>query len=390
MGYSDTKNIVRALRKALPPEVFAPASSRLLWVPVHLAVVVGAIVFAHWLSPSGFELLFLLPVSILVGMSFAGFAFVAHEALHGALTRDRRLRKLVGYVGFFPFWVAPRLWIVWHNGVHHGNTNVAGRDPDAYPTLDEYRTSAPARWAVILGAPRLGKWRGAITFLLGFTLQSLQVLFWAKSRGHLARRHYIWAWVQTLFAVSFWATLAVWLGGPTFFFVYVVPLLLGNAIVMAHIVTNHSLNPLVDDNDALASSLTVTVPRWFSFYTLGFGYHVEHHLFPAMSHRHGPLVQRHLRRVAPDRYQEMPLTRALSLVWRTPRVYADMSTLLEPETGRTESTLGVRGFVPLSGDAPVGVLGREFTPQLGPGWQVLAGEVLTAPRLSSIPPPPAA
>jgi fatty acid desaturase len=62
-----------------------------------------------------------------------------------------------------------------------------------------------------------------------------------------------------------------------------VPLLVANAIVMAFILTNHSLSPRVEIDDPLASGLSVTVPRWLEWITLRFGYHVEHHLFPAMS-----------------------------------------------------------------------------------------------------------
>ena len=35
----------------------------------------------------------------------------------------------------------------------------------------------------------------------------------------------------------------------------------------------------------------MTTPRWIEWLTLSFGYHVEHHLFPAMSSRHAPGVR---------------------------------------------------------------------------------------------------
>src|SRR5690606_14261554 len=99
-----------------------------------------------------------------------------------------------------------------------------------------------------------------------------------------------------------------------------------------------------DENDALETSLTVSVPRWFEFYSLGFGYHVEHHLFPAMSNRHARRVQAEIKKIAPARYQEMPLMRALALLFSTPRVYAEKGLLVDPETGESWRTLGGARF----------------------------------------------
>ena len=115
-----------------------PATSRLLWLPVHVAVITGG-----WLALGNHWLPWLcLPlVSLLVGCSFAGLAFLAHETLHGAIVRQKQLRHAVGWLGFLPFVLSPRLWVAWHNRMHHGNANRPGVDPDAYPTLLEHRQS---------------------------------------------------------------------------------------------------------------------------------------------------------------------------------------------------------------------------------------------------------
>ncbi len=93
-------------------------------------------------------------------------------------------------------------------------------------------------------------------------------------------------------------------------FAFVLPLLVANAIVMGFILTNHSLSPLTHVNDPLMNSLSVTTPRLVEWLTLGFGFHVEHHLFPAMSARHAPEVCAWLRAHYPRKYQSMPLLRA--------------------------------------------------------------------------------
>ena len=64
-----------------------------------------------------------------------------------------------------------------------------------------------------------------------------------------------------------------------------------------------------------------------------FGFHVEHHLFPAMSTRHAPAVRAACAARWPERYQSMPLGEALRRLHRTARVYIDATTLIDPNTG---------------------------------------------------------
>jgi fatty acid desaturase len=95
----------------------------------------------------------------------------------------------------------------------------------------------------------------------------------------------------------------------------------------------------VEINDPLVSGLSVTAPRWIEWITLGFGYHVEHHLFPAMSSRHAHAVRELVRERWPERYQAMSLRAALGELHRTARVYKDERTLIDPRSGREFATL---------------------------------------------------
>jgi fatty acid desaturase len=277
-------------------------------------------------------------LSLVIGMSFAGLTFLGHETLHGAIVRGPRMRYLVGWLGFSPFVVSPRLWLAWHNRVHHGNTQHEGKDPDAYPTLREYRQSRAIRLATLI-APGLRRLRGASTPLIGFSVQSAHMLFAARAQGFLSAKERAYAVAETLLGVGLWTTLAVATGGLVFLFAFVLPLLVANAIVMGFILTNHSLSPLTQINDPLLNSLTVTTPRLVEWLTLGFGYHVEHHLFPAMSARHAPEVRAVLRAQYPEKYQSMPLLRATAALHSGARIYKDASTLIDPNSGREWPTL---------------------------------------------------
>jgi len=326
---------VAELRSALPPEAFRPAHARLLLVPAYVAVIAtAAVALARgWLAWP------LVPVaSIVVGLSFACLTFVAHEALHGGVVRNKTLRHLVGWIGFAPFVLSPRLWIAWHDRVHHANANLPD-DPDMYPTLAEYHESGRIRFFVDAFSLGGGRWRGGLSLILGFTVQSAHQLIVATTRGFLSARQRRLAIAETALAIALWAAVAALVGGVAFVFVFVVPLLVGNAIIMAFILTNHSLSPLVPVNDPLVTGLSVTAPRWVEWITLRFGFHVEHHLFPAMSSRYAHLVRTELRARWPERYQAMPLRRALGELHRTARVYKDATTLVDPRTGREFPTL---------------------------------------------------
>jgi fatty acid desaturase len=320
------------LRPALPQAVFAPARGRLLRIPLHATLAIAGIVTiaAGWLPWELFPI-----VSLAIGVNFSCLTFIAHEALHGGITRTRWLQRLVGWIGFLPFVVSPRLWRAWHNRDHHANAQMSN-DPDGYPTFEHYSACASARFAVDRFSLAGGRWRGVLSLILGFTVQSANQLFTSSA---LTQRERLRAFADAAAMVAIWVGLALLIGLVPFVFAYVVPLLVANVCVMAFIVTNHSLSPRVELDDPLVSSLSVTTPRLINWLTLGFGYHVEHHLFPAMSTRHAPAVRAQLVAKWPDRYQSMPLAAALSRLHRTARVYKHQTTLFDPTTAREYPTL---------------------------------------------------
>ena len=326
---------VRDLRGELPDGVFARATSRLAFVPVHLAVIVMSTIAiaASWLPWFTVPLL-----SLAIGASFAGLTFIAHEGLHGAIVRGRRAQYVLGFLGFLPFLVSPTLWNAWHNSDHHARANLHD-DPDAYPTIERYQAEAGARFAVDAFSLGGGRWRGGLSLILGFTVQSAAQLIGSLDSGILTRAQHRRAMVESGIAVAFWLTVAVLVGFVPFLFVYVVPLLVANLCVMAFILTNHSLSPRVSVNDPLASGLTVTTSRLVTWLTLGFGFHVEHHLFPSMSGRHARAVCALLQARWPDRYHSMPLSGALLRLHRSGRVYKSDTRLFDPRSGSEHATL---------------------------------------------------
>src|SRR5262249_7707007 len=151
----------------------------------------------------------------------------------------------VGYLGLALVGLSPTLWRVWHNQLHHGNTNVPDTDPDSYGTLARFRT-IPAPAAKFLLGTSVGSGQlaaGMSFFLTGLSVQA-QVVLWVQSvrekhlyRGLRRRR----AIVESVLLWCFWIALGFVLGARGAFFAIFVPWLILNFIVMSYIATNHFL-----------------------------------------------------------------------------------------------------------------------------------------------------
>lgn len=323
------QRLARELRADLPPATFRRTPSRLLWLPVHLGVVAAT---ALWIVRSEPPWYLATLAAVAAGHSWGCLGFLAHETLHHALVRSRRLEMLVGSVGFLPYCLSPRLWRVWHNQAHHGNTGKPIADPDGYGTLGFWKKSAVVR-ALERIAPGSGYARSAIFPFVWFSIHSFLVLvFHGPRNGYFARvsRRAVYADSAAMLAV--WLVVLGLVGPRAFVFVYVLPTLVANALVMSYIATNHFLNPLTEVNDPLANSLSVTSPRWVEWLHLQFGYHVEHHVFPTMSGRHAPAVRDALIARYGAHYLTMPHMRALRLLYTRPKVHGTHDTLVDPRT----------------------------------------------------------
>ena len=331
MGLHPASFYVHALRPRLSAGALAPATSRLLWLPVHLGIIITATlaIAHHWLPRPTVPLL-----SLVIGASFAGLMFLGHELLHGGVMRGHKgLQELIGWLCFAPFTLSPKLWIAWHNRTHHAHTNQADIDPDMYPTLTRYHANSAARFSIDNFAIGGHRFRGAFSLLVGFVVQSKQQLLTGREQNGMSRELHRAAWVETLLAVALWAVVGVLVGPLAFLAVFVAPLVVADIIVMAYILTNHGLSPGTGVNDPLVNSMSVSGPGWLEWLTLGFGYHVEHHVFPGLSARHGGEIRELIRETWPERYHTMGLLPALREMHRTGRVYKDDTTLADPRTG---------------------------------------------------------
>jgi len=330
------QHYARELRPHLPAAAFRPALQRLAWLPVHLSIIIGLALYVVTASPPWYVA---LCCALAAGHSWACLAFLAHETLHHAVVRNRAVERLVGYCGLGIYCLSPTLWIAWHNQEHHGNTGNPEVDPDTFGTLACWQHNAVDR-AVVSTAAGADRRLSAALLFVTFSFHSLVVLFrHSRSGNYYARISRRVVYAETAGMAAFWMAVFAAVGAWNFLFVYVVPLMVANAVTMSYIATNHHLNSLTALNDPLANALSVRNAGWLETLHLHFGYHVEHHIFPTVSGRHAPLVRDALVRLYGDRYLSLPHARALRLLYTRPKVHATHDTVIDPRTMRTFHTL---------------------------------------------------
>jgi len=95
--------------------------------------------FGLWVNIAG---------SIAAGFIIGAIFTLGHDACHQALTRHPRLNVWLGRIAFIPSAHAVSLWILGHNQIHHGFTNLKGRDYVWEPMSPAEYASASAgrRW----------------------------------------------------------------------------------------------------------------------------------------------------------------------------------------------------------------------------------------------------
>lgn len=332
--FHDIAWYVKRISKEMPEDIRKPVPQRLLGGLAYIIVIIGCMIAMKQLN---MNVIASLLFSIILGFSFAAMGFLGHEILHGTVVRKPWLRNLLGGIAFAPLSVSARLWIKWHNITHHAHTQDVERDPDAWISLEQLSKSPKiVRWVYTLPL----NFRAFVSFLsltFTFSMHTMRMFFTYISEFKSKK---LGVWLQMLVPWGVWIGLLTYVGFNKWMFMYLIPLLIGNFIVMAYISTNHRLNPLVPVNDPLANSLSVTVPKWIDVLHFNFSYHVEHHMFPGINPKYYPIVKEKILEFWPERYFQMSLVKALVTLWKTPRIYYNETEFLDPKNKNSYKSLG--------------------------------------------------
>lgn len=339
LGRHDLKALTfyqQELKKKLPENIFKRTPWRITYL---LGFIVMDVLLIY--SVMHFDLPWYLKLiaAFFIGQFNAGFAFVAHETLHGSIFKTKWLQDLVGFIGFLPFLVSPTYWRYWHNTLHHGNTQLIFKDPDAYPTLSVYNRSKYMRFIFKL-APGSNNPLSFFYFFYWFSFQSvlnqLYMRFGNKMWKNLNHKQVT---MEFYLMIALVASYMYFVGLENFLWLVLIPAAIQNYVVLSYIATNHNISPLTKINDPLVNSLTVTTNGFWSFLHMNFGYHVEHHLFPRVSCAHAKTLHKILKESYPETYHYMPKWEALKILYKTPRIYKNHEELIHPKTMKTYPTL---------------------------------------------------
>lgn len=323
---------VQHLRHLIPAEMWVPNNKRLLWFFSYFAVAVTSLVVIKNINPS---LPIKLLLSIMAGLSFGALAFFAHEALHGSVVRNRKAQDILGFIGFMPFFISPTFWRLWHNRLHHGNTQAIITDPDAFPTLKIFKHSKFMRFMYPF-TPGSGHKRSYLYFFFWFSFHILVAQFYLRFRNkQFDGLNHKRVTLEMSAQIIIWMALLYWLGPANLVWTFVIPFMLQNYLTMSYVSTNHNLNPLTRTNDPLVNSLSVTNHPILEWLHLNFGYHVEHHIFPAINGKHAKDISHILKSEFGPAYLIMEKTQAMKLLYQTARIYKNSKTLIHPKTLET-------------------------------------------------------
>lgn len=332
--YKTLSQYNQELSAVLPKETFKRSPMRAAWLLVHTGIMVflGYVVMTYdlsWYSNLGLAILF--------GTFSARNTFLAHEVLHGATVKNPLLMKLTGFLGFTNCMISPTYWAFWHNKLHHGNTQLLYKDPDAFPTKSVWKRSKFMQ-SVFRLAPGSGYLRSFFYFFYWFSFQAflnqVSMRFGNKMWDKLDHKKVSIEFSMQIVLVAAYLYL---IGPSNWLYLAVIPFFIQNYTLTSYIVTNHNLSPYTKVNDALVNSLTVTNNPILEFLHMNFGYHTEHHIFPNMPMSNAKKVNAKLHELYPEKFKQMSKWKAMTLLYSTPRVYKDKTTLVNPETGREVS-----------------------------------------------------
>lgn len=327
------------MRAELPPDTFERQPQKGLWViPLTGFIILGTL-FLMLKQPPIWACILL---ALAIGQAYSMLAFLAHEALHGAIFQSKALQTAMGYLGFTIFMITPQLWRVWHNQIHHGQTNLGDRDPDSFGTLKRYERIPSTRFVTKL-APGSGHWFSYFFFGYWFTFHG-QVVLWLQTKYMRSFEGFDRkpAIRDSLLGLIFWITLCALGGWRVTLFGVIIPMMVANAILMSYIATNHFLQPQSEKNEPLVNSMSVTTHPWIDRLHFNFGHHIEHHFFPSMNPKQAPRVRQWLQKNVGDQYLSPIHWKAILYLYRTPRLYQDANTLIDGETRQTVDLAEIR------------------------------------------------
>jgi linoleoyl-CoA desaturase len=319
-------------------------------VMVSKTVVMLALVIVPYLLilTGQLSLWLMLGLCVVIGVGVAGSGFsIAHDALHGAYSSNRRVNAVLGMV-FDATGGSSYMWKITHNVIHHTYTNIQGidEDLDVSPLLRLSPTSVHYPFH-------------RFQHLYFLAVYSLTTLFWVflKDYQYLLRRdlgpyqnivhpkrevakllimkaiYYLMVIVLPLVVldITWWQFLV---GFLTMHFT--AGLILSLVFQLAHVIEG-PVQFAVEEQDTMDDAWLVhemkttanfgRTNRLLCWYVGGLNFQVEHHLFPKICSIHYPAISGIVEQVATDHgvpyHHHSTLLGAIRSHWRMLKLFGD-------------------------------------------------------------------
>jgi omega-6 fatty acid desaturase (delta-12 desaturase) len=190
----------RQIRAWLAP-IAQQETLRGLWLlGLDLALFAAALSGVVLASAGWLKLLLSLVAGFVIGRLF----IIGHDACHQSYTPHRTLNRWIGRIAFLPSLTPYSLWEVGHNVVHHGFTNLKGKDFVWQPLTPAEYQALPA-WRRALERVYRSGWAPGLYYLI--EIWWLRMFF--PSRRYLPVRRAVFT-ADSLLAL---AAGVVWVGG---------------------------------------------------------------------------------------------------------------------------------------------------------------------------------
>lgn len=261
----------------------------------------------------------MLGLCVAIGIGVAGLGFsVAHDAVHGAYSKNKRVNKLVGMT-FDLLGASSYFWSITHNRLHHTWTNVPDMDEDivvspllrispATPHRPWHRFQHLFAWLLYSFITLNWVYSKDFAFLRAKKLGPLQDLKHTKGQiaGVFASKlvYHTWTIVIPLIVLP----ITIWQFALGYMVMHMTAgLILSVVFQLAHIMEDAKY-PMPTAEGKLpfnwhVHQLQTTVDfatnnRLLTWYCGGLNHQVEHHLFPRICSRHYAALRPIVRRVA--------------------------------------------------------------------------------------------
>lgn len=225
-----------------------------------------------------------------------GLVMIAHDSGHGAISRNKLVNDLPGWL-LFPLFggLSMTYWRYKHNTLHHTHTNVVGKDPDVaiFPFAMNREQRASKFGFARLVQRNQAAWFWPMTLFTTLAMRFDGIMFHLTTARKVCTRQgrlidaacltgHVLLWLvvpPVVFGVSLLAT----------FGFYIAWAAIGGMILAAIFLPAHVTRPLLSGySDSFLLQLQTTqnlkTNRLFSFLLIGLDHQIEHHLFQGMSH----------------------------------------------------------------------------------------------------------